>query len=147
MKIFHKIGKIPRKLRYDFYFQLDFSYVDLTTCTCWALWNLYSTFYKEIIWSLWLYQPSGGWIDRLKIGPFKHVKRFFGADHFLLYFRTALDRHTIHTIYVQACKYISWILLTWLSRYRDNLTIAILLLSSMNIARFLKKYYAWYILW
>ena len=28
---------------------------------------------------------------------------------------------------------ITWILLTWLSRYRDNITISIMLLSSLNI--------------
>ena len=29
--------------------------------------------------------------------------------------------------------YATWILLTWLSRYRDNITISIMLLSSLNI--------------
>ena len=37
-----------------------------------------------------------------------------------------------------------WVLLAWISRCLDNLDIAI---SSLNLARFLKKYYAWYISW
>ena len=39
---------------------------------------------------------------------------------------------------------LSRVLLAWISRYLDNLDSAI---SSLNLARFLKKYYAWYISW
>ena len=37
---------------------------------------------------------------------------------------------------IAAVSLISWIILTWISRYCDNLNIAI---SSINIARFFKK--------